>query len=129
MEFTFIQVVPLDQKNHGFGQKEQDFGVLGPLFCAEVDSSVDVFHSKSIILGVDSGKGDLVMGIWKGVAMDSLKSNLCSPYPTFLYPAGAPPLKRPYSHFRVGPRTGWAGCHRIVPLWIPNAISLWFSVW
>jgi hypothetical protein len=43
------------------------------------------------------------MGVWQGVAMDSLKFHSGLPCPPLLRPAGEPPLKRPYSHFRSGP--------------------------
>jgi hypothetical protein len=42
------------------------------------------------------------MGVWQGVAMDSLKFHLGPPYPTLLRPAVRPPLRRPYSHFKGG---------------------------
>jgi hypothetical protein len=42
----------------------------------------------------------LAMGVWPGVAMDSLKFHLGPPCPTLLRPAGRPPLKRPYGCFK-----------------------------
>jgi hypothetical protein len=41
------------------------------------------------------------MGVWKGVAMDSLKFHLGLPCPTFLHPMGGPLLKRPYDLLQV----------------------------
>jgi hypothetical protein len=43
------------------------------------------------------------MGVWKEVAMDSLKFHPGPPCPTLLGPVGRPPLKQPYSRFRGGP--------------------------
>jgi hypothetical protein len=43
------------------------------------------------------------MGVWRGVAMDSLKFHLGLPCLTFLRPAGRPALKRPYGHFWGSP--------------------------
>jgi hypothetical protein len=43
------------------------------------------------------------MGVWQGVAMDSLKFHLSTPSPTLLCPEGGPPLKRPYRRFGDGP--------------------------
>jgi hypothetical protein len=37
------------------------------------------------------------LGVWQGVAVDSLKFHLGLPCPTFLRPAAGPSLKRPYS--------------------------------
>jgi hypothetical protein len=42
------------------------------------------------------------MGIWQGVAMDSLKFYPGPPCPTLLRSAGTPALKQPYGHFRDG---------------------------
>jgi hypothetical protein len=39
---------------------------------------------------------EIDMGIWQGVARDSLKYHLGPPCPTFLYPVGRTPLKQPY---------------------------------
>jgi hypothetical protein len=40
------------------------------------------------------------MGVWQGVAMDSLDFHPCPPCLTLLRPAGGPPLKQPYNRFR-----------------------------
>jgi hypothetical protein len=42
------------------------------------------------------------MGVWQGVAMDSLKLkfHLGLPCPTFLHPVGGLPLKQPYCHLQ-----------------------------
>jgi hypothetical protein len=39
------------------------------------------------------------MGVWQGVAMDSLKYHWGPPCPTLLCPAGRPPLKWPAAIF------------------------------
>jgi hypothetical protein len=65
------------------------------------------------------------MGVWEGVAMDSLKYHLGLPCPTFLCSVGGPPLKRPYGHFRGHLYTGWAPCGRLLPIWTPHAVRLW----
>jgi hypothetical protein len=57
------------------------------------------------------------MGVWHGVAIDSLKFHPGMPYLTLLRPAGGPPLEQPYGHFRGG---------RHLPLWTPYALRLWF---
>jgi hypothetical protein len=54
------------------------------------------------------------IGIWQGVAMDSLKFHPGSPCLTVLCPADRQPLKRPYSRFRGGLPTGWADCCRLL---------------
>jgi hypothetical protein len=41
------------------------------------------------------------MGVWQGVAKDSLKYSPGLPCPTLLHPVSEPPLKRPYGHLRV----------------------------
>jgi hypothetical protein len=43
------------------------------------------------------------MGVWQGVAMDSLKFHPGPPCQTLLIPAGGSPLKLPYNCFRSGP--------------------------
>jgi hypothetical protein len=40
------------------------------------------------------------MGVWQGVAMDSLKFHQGPPCPSLLRLMGGPPLKRPYGRFR-----------------------------
>jgi hypothetical protein len=65
------------------------------------------------------------MGVWHGVAMDSLKYHYG---PTPLSPAGGPPLKRPYWHFRGGSPTGQAACGRPLPPWTPHVVRLWIKL-
>jgi hypothetical protein len=48
--------------------------------------------------GVDEGGVSKGIGVWEGVAMDSLKFHLGLPCPTLLSPTGGPLPKRPYSH-------------------------------
>jgi hypothetical protein len=48
----------------------------------------------------------LLMGVWQGVAMDSLKFHMGLPCPTLLRPVGKPTLKQPYSRFWGGLPTG-----------------------
>jgi hypothetical protein len=67
------------------------------------------------------------IGVWQGVAMDSLKYHLGPPCLSFLRPAGGPPLKRTYSHFRGSPPAGRAVCGHPLPLWTPHAIRPWFA--
>jgi hypothetical protein len=55
------------------------------------------------------------MGVWQGVAMNSLKFHPSLPYPTLLHPAGGPPLKRPYDSFKGGPPLGQTACGRLQP--------------
>jgi hypothetical protein len=69
----------------------------------------------------------LVMGVWQGVGMDSLKFHSGLPCPTLLRPAGRQPLKRIYSHFRGGLPTGWAACSHLLPIWTPAALYLCFQ--
>jgi hypothetical protein len=47
--------------------------------------------------------GAVSIGVWQGVAMNSLKFHLGPPCPTLLCPAGGSPLKWPYGRFRGGP--------------------------
>jgi hypothetical protein len=44
------------------------------------------------------------MGVWQGVAINSLKFHQGPPCPTLLHPAGGPPLKWPCNRFRGGLR-------------------------
>jgi hypothetical protein len=59
------------------------------------------------------------MGIWQGVAMDSLKFHpgpLCR---TLLRPAGGIPPKRP---------TGQVACSHLLPFWTPHAVRLCYAM-
>jgi hypothetical protein len=56
--------------------------------------------------------GGGAIGIRRGVAMDSPKYQPGLPWPTLLCPAGGPPLKQPYGHFRGD-------------LCIPHALRSW----
>jgi hypothetical protein len=62
------------------------------------------------------------MGVWQGVAMDSLKFYPGPTCPILLRPAGTPPLKRPHSHFGGSPPAEYAACSLLLPLWTPNAV-------
>jgi hypothetical protein len=66
------------------------------------------------------------MGVYQGVAMDSLKLHLGLPCLTLLRTAGRQSLKRPYGHFRDGPPTERAACGRPLPFWTPLAMSFSF---
>jgi hypothetical protein len=64
------------------------------------------------------------MGVWQGVAMESLKFHLGLPCSTLLRPVGGPSLKRPYSRFRGGLPAGWAACGRLLPPRTSDAVGL-----
>jgi hypothetical protein len=64
------------------------------------------------------------MGVWKGVAMDSLKFYLGPHCIIFPRPAGGPPLKQLYNRLRGGPPSGRAACGRLLPFWTPHAVGL-----
>jgi hypothetical protein len=64
------------------------------------------------------------MGVWQGVAMDSLQFYPGPPWPTLLRPAGGPPPKRSYGRFKGGPHTGRAVCIHLLPFWAPHAVRL-----
>jgi len=67
------------------------------------------------------------MGIWHGVAMDSLKFHLGLPWPTLLHPVGRPPLKQPYGLFWGGPPTERTACSSLLPFGAPHAVRLWLK--
>jgi hypothetical protein len=54
------------------------------------------------------------MGVWQGVALDSLKFHPGPPYPTLLRSAGGPPLKWPSGH--------------LLHLWTLHAACLWLLI-
>jgi hypothetical protein len=49
------------------------------------------------------------------------------PCPTLLCPTGGPPVKRPYGCFKGGPPAERPACGRLLPLWAPHAIRLWWE--
>jgi hypothetical protein len=55
------------------------------------------------------------MGVWQGLAIDSLKFHPGPPYPTLLRPARGPHLKRPNDCFRGGPPKGRAAYGCLLP--------------
>jgi hypothetical protein len=67
-----------------------------------------------------------VIGVWQGVAMDSLKLHLGPPHPTPLCPLGRSPLKRSLDRFRGGMPAGLAAFDRLLPYWTPHAICYIF---
>jgi hypothetical protein len=67
------------------------------------------------------------MGVWQGVATDSLKFYLGPPCPTLLQPAGRPPPKRPYNCFGSGPPVEQAACGCLLPFWTHHAVRLFMS--
>jgi hypothetical protein len=64
------------------------------------------------------------MGVWQGVAMDSLKFHPGLPCFTLLRPVGGPLLKGPYSLFRGGLPAGRVECAHLLRLWTPQAARL-----
>jgi hypothetical protein len=58
----------------------------------------------------------LHIGVWQGVAMDSLKFHLGLPRPTLLRPADRPPLIRTYGRFRSVPPARRAARSRFLPV-------------
>jgi hypothetical protein len=63
------------------------------------------------------------MGVWQGVAMDSLQFHQ-GPLPTLLCPAGRPPLKQPYIRFRGDPLAKQVACGHLLSLWTPHTVRL-----
>jgi hypothetical protein len=59
---------------------------------------------------------DEAMGVWQGMAMDSLKFHLGRPCPTLLCPDGGSPLTQPYVGFRGGLPRGQEACSPLLPL-------------
>jgi hypothetical protein len=57
------------------------------------------------------------MGVWQGVAMDSLKFHLGPPCPTILCPVDGPPLKCSYGRLKGGPL---AECVAVYPFGHPT---------
>jgi hypothetical protein len=64
------------------------------------------------------------MGVWQGVAIESLKYHLGPPCRNFLRPEGGPPLKRLLGRFKGGPAAGRAAFDRLLPLWRPHAVRV-----
>jgi hypothetical protein len=69
-----------------------------------------------------------IIGVWQGVAMDSLKLHPGPPCPTLLRPAVAPPPKRPYDRFGAGPPAERAACGRFLSPSIPHVVRAWFPL-
>jgi hypothetical protein len=75
----------------------------------------------------------VTMGIWEGVAMDSLKFHPGPPpCPTLLRPAGGPPLKLLYGCFKGSPPTGLSSTpldtHAVRLYKLPNQF-FWNTFW
>jgi hypothetical protein len=64
------------------------------------------------------------MGVWQGVAMDSLMFHTGPPCHNLLRPVEEPPLKRPYDRFKDGPPAEQAAYGRLLPAWTPHAVRL-----
>jgi hypothetical protein len=62
------------------------------------------------------------MGVWQGVAMDSLKFYLGLPCPTFLRPMGGQP------RFKGAHPQNKRSAAVFYTLWTPHAIRLWMGV-
>jgi hypothetical protein len=60
-------------------------------------------YGESLNLGLTARPGVATMGVWQGVAMDSLKYHMGPPWPTLLHPTVRPPLGWP-AHRVVGLR-------------------------
>jgi hypothetical protein len=67
------------------------------------------------------------MGVWQGLAMDSLTFHPSPPCLALQHSAGRAPLKRPYGHFKSGSPVVWATCSHHLPLWTTHAVCLWSS--
>jgi hypothetical protein len=64
------------------------------------------------------------MGVWEGVAMDSLQFYPGPQFPTLRRPVGGPTPKRPYNRFKGGPPTGQVACGCLLLFWTPDAVRL-----
>jgi hypothetical protein len=62
----------------------------------------------------------VVMDVWQGVSMDSLKYHTGQPWPTLLRLAGRPHLKRSYDRLLGDPPTGLVACDRLYLLGHPT---------
>jgi hypothetical protein len=60
------------------------------------------------------------MGVWQGVAMDSLKYHRGPPDPSTS--CGRATTETAYSHFMGGPPAGRAACGCLLPVWTPHAM-------
>jgi hypothetical protein len=67
----------------------------------------------------------LAMGVWEGVAMDSLEYHPGLPCLTLLRSAGGPPSKLSHRRFCGGPLAGQAAFSRLLPFWTPHTALLW----
>jgi hypothetical protein len=79
------------------------------------DSGKRMMNGRPLVVKRVSGSEDGIMGVWQGVAMDSLGFHPGPSFPTLLRPADGLPPKRPYSCFRGSLPTGWAAYGRLLP--------------
>jgi hypothetical protein len=110
-------------KGRGKGNGVRGRGEGREFSCRRLRRLADGFSGWKVRELVD---GD--MGVWQGVAMDSLKYHWGQPCPTLLRPASRPSLRRPYGRFRGGPPSGPAAYGRPLPLWTPHTVRLWMGI-
>jgi hypothetical protein len=65
-----------------------------------------------------------ILGVWQGMAMDSLKFHPGPPCPTLPRLAGEPTQKRPNGRFMGGLAARRASCGHLLPIWTPHAVRL-----
>jgi hypothetical protein len=105
--WVFVVVFPMQRFVHDFFSND-----LFSFFCFNQDQNQSLFQS---------------MGVWEGVAMDSLKYHSSTSCLTLLHCVGRTPLKWPYCRFRGSPPIGWSACTLLLPLWTPHAVHLCFN--
>jgi hypothetical protein len=77
----------------------------------------------------DEGKAnatpnELTIGVWQGVAMDSLMFHPSPPCPTLVCLLDEPPLIQHYGRFRGGACAGRVTCGCLLLLWTPHVVRL-----
>jgi hypothetical protein len=92
------------------GSQPHRMGSLRPSFTpldTPRHTPLEIASTEDDELGMKEMQG--VVGVWQGMAMDSLKLDLGPPHPTPLCPAGRSPLKRSLGRFRGAPGEGGFG--------------------
>jgi hypothetical protein len=96
---------------HGASTAASGAVVVVVLICV-FDFVLVCVNSCVMIDFVGAGVSRPPMGVWRGVAMGSLKFPLGPPCPTLLCPVDGPLLKRHYSRLRGSPPAGAGGLQK-----------------
>jgi hypothetical protein len=131
MELTMELLTEMGQQTTGSHQRREDLFLM-KYFCLKKHVSTKKNYERfenGVFANVANDANNTIVvnpgiGVWQGVAMDSLKLYPGPPCPTHLPPTGRPPLKWTDDHLRGGLSPGRTASGCLLPFRTSHAVRL-----